>query len=114
MKYSRYRKILLALCLSALGGSAATSAYANGSGSGLVVGLNAEGPSGKFSTSGGHPNAPPCSTGRWAVDISTTQGQAMWATIMTAYAQKLAIAVGGTGACSVWPDSETVAWVQLP
>lgn len=90
-------------------------AMASGSGSGYVVGINSEAGTGKFQTNGGHPNAPACATtGRWAIDVTTPAGQAMWSTVLTAYSQNRAVTVGGTGQCNVWGDSETVQWVQLP
>lgn len=93
----------------------AATAVAGGSGSGFIVGINSEAGSGKFQTNGGHPNAPACATtGRWAVDVTTPAGQAMWSTILTAYSQNRPVTVGGFGQCNVWPDSETVQWVQLP
>jgi len=92
-----------------------TAAMAAGSGSGNITGINSEAGTGKFQTNGGHPNAPACATtGRWAVDVTTPAGQAMWSTVLTAYSQNRAVTVGGTGQCNVWGDSETVQWVQLP
>ena len=93
----------------------AAPALAAGSGSGFIVGVNSELGNGKFQTNGGHPNAPACATtGRWAVDVTTPAGQAMWSTVLTAYSQNRPVTVGGTGQCNVWGDSETVQWVQLP
>lgn len=94
--------------------SFAATAHAAGSGSGNVAGVNVESASGKFTTAT-HSGAPSCATtGRWAVDVSTPQGQSLWSAVLLAYSQNKSVTVGGTGTCSVWGDSETVAWIQLP
>lgn len=100
----------------ALGGAALllnTPAFA-GSGSGNVAGVSVESASGKFSTTA-HTGAPACATtGRWAVDVSTPQGQSLWSEVLLAYSQNKTVNIAGTGLCSVWGDSETVAWIYLP
>lgn len=62
-------------------------------------------------------SAPPaCATipNRWAIDPSIPGNQAMIATILSAQAQGRPIAVRGTGTCSVWSDSETIAYIEFP
>ena len=109
------RRVWRAAALFAATGLASfgSAAFAAGSGSGTVAGVNVEGASGKFSTTA-HPGAPACAaTGRWAVDVSTPQGQSLWSAVLLAYSQNKPVTIGGTGTCSVWGDSETVAWIQL-
>ena len=94
--------------------SLGSAAFAAGSGSGNVAGVSVESASGKFSTST-HSGAPACATtGRWAVDVSTPQGQSLWSGVLLAYSQNKPVTIGGTGTCTVWGDSETVAWIYLP
>ena len=103
-----------ALIAAASVASFGSAAFAAGSGSGTVAGVNVEGASGKFSTTA-HPGAPACATtGRWAVDVSTPQGQSLWSAVLLAYSQNKPVTIGGTGTCGVWGDSETVAWIYLP
>lgn len=54
--------------------------------------------------------APSCATvtQRWAIDVSTPQGQAMAAALLTAYIARKRITILGTDTCSVWANTETI------
>lgn len=51
---------------------------------------------------------------RFAIDASTTAGQAAVAILLSTEARGKQIAVTGTGTCTIWGDTETVVdfWVQ--
>jgi hypothetical protein len=48
---------------------------------------------------------------RYAIDPSTPSGAAMIAIALTAYAAQTSIYIVGTGACTVWADTETVSYI---
>lgn len=50
---------------------------------------------------------------RWAIDASTTAGQAAASLLITAWAQHKRVWVTGTGACSIWGDTETVLFFNV-
>lgn len=68
-----------------------------------------------FSTSGTRTTAPSCSTNpqRFAIDASTTAGQAAASLVLTAYALHKQVYVVGTGTCSIWGDTETVLFIRM-
>ena len=51
---------------------------------------------------------PACGISGWAFDLSTAAGQAKYATALTAYSTNRTVNIIGTGACSDWPDRETI------
>jgi len=56
---------------------------------------------------------PACGQGnaaRWAIDASTTAGQAAVSVLLTAWSQHKRVNVVGSGACNIWSDTETVAY----
>lgn len=67
-----------------------------------------------FYMTGTRTTPPACATqARWAFDGSTAGGQAMLATLLTAYARRDLVAVWGNDLCSAWPDTETVSFMQI-
>lgn len=69
-----------------------------------------------FYTSGTRTTAPLCQTGgaqRFAIDASTVTGQAAASVLLTAYAMNKRIYVVGSGACSIWGDTETVLFFTM-
>jgi hypothetical protein len=65
-----------------------------------------------FVHSGTRTTPPSCGASyptRWAIDASTPQGQSQLSVLLTAYALHKSISIHGTGACSIWGDTETVA-----
>lgn len=68
-----------------------------------------------FDHGGLRANPPACSVyQRWVVDITTAQGQAMMALILTAQSQGKNIVVNGTGDCRDWADTEAIDHVIVP
>jgi hypothetical protein len=63
-----------------------------------------------FNHSGARTATPACHTiaGRWAIDASTTAGQAALSVLMSAYLAGKKIAVLGQGNCSTHGDTEAV------
>lgn len=64
-----------------------------------------------FSTNANRTSIPACGAGnaqRWAIDASTTAGQAAVAVLLTAWTQHKRVWVTGTGTCTIWGDTETV------
>lgn len=71
-----------------------------------------------FVTTGGtRQSTPQCASGNpvgWAVDNSTPQGQAIAASIITAFSTGKNIYISGTGSCPVWNStSEQVFFVAV-
>lgn len=67
-----------------------------------------------FYMTGTRTTPPACATqARWTFDANSTGGQAMLATLLTAYARRDLVAVWGTGTCLVWSDTETVSFMQI-
>lgn len=57
---------------------------------------------------------PGCATlQRFAIDVKTPAGQALYSMVLSAKLAGCRISVKGDGACSAWADSEGVAWVQI-
>ena len=63
-----------------------------------------------FAQTGTRSAAPSCATviQRWVINVTTAEGQAMAAALLTAYMAHKRITVQGTGDCGVWADTETV------
>ena len=59
----------------------------------------------------GYPACVQSAPNRFAVPTNTDAGKAMIATLLTAYALGYNIMVTGSGACSNYPDAETVHWI---
>lgn len=69
-----------------------------------------------FSTSGARTTPPACQTGgaqRFAIDASTTAGQAAASVLLNAYNLHRKVWVQGMGACGIWGDTETVTYFQV-
>jgi len=70
-----------------------------------------------FSTSGTRTAVPSCQGPglgqRFAIDASTTAGQAAASLLITAYNLHRKIWIQGTGTCSIWGDTETVQFFQM-
>ncbi|PNQ76361.1 hypothetical protein BA950_07745 [Erythrobacter sp. SAORIC-644] len=60
--------------------------------------------------SGARSGLPACATltSRWEIYAASPAGQAQLALLLTAFASKTTIFVEGTGACSLWADTESV------
>jgi len=50
---------------------------------------------------------------RFAIDASTTAGQAMASALYTAYSLHKRIWISGTGTCTIWSDTETAGFIQI-
>lgn len=65
-----------------------------------------------FNTTGERGTPPSCSgpglNARFAINASTLVGQSQLSVLMTAYSLHKRISIHGTGACSIWGDTETV------
>lgn len=48
---------------------------------------------------------------RFAVSVATATGPSIIATALSAQATGAAVDIGGTGACDVWPDTETINFI---
>ncbi|MDV6330603.1 hypothetical protein [Asticcacaulis sp. 201] len=71
-----------------------------------------------FYTSGTRTNPLPACSGpglqqRYALDASTTAGQAYASVLLTAYTLHKQISVHGTGTCTIWSDTETVMFFNV-
>lgn len=72
-----------------------------------------------FNTTAARTSAPPACqqdpglAQRWAIDASTVAGQTAASVLLTAYALKKKVFVLGTGNCSIWGDTETVAFILI-
>jgi hypothetical protein len=57
---------------------------------------------------------PACDTAhRWSIAANTSNGQALAATFLSAYMAGRTITVVGTGACTIWGDSEDVSYIVV-
>lgn len=65
-----------------------------------------------FEQTGTRVSPPTCATQaiRWVIDVTTSQGQAMVAALLTAQSRGKRISIQGTGDCEVWGDTETVLY----
>lgn len=70
-----------------------------------------------FNTSGTRSGKPACQgpglDARYALDGSTVAGQAQIAILLNAYNLHRRIVVVGLNACTIWGDTETVAYFQV-
>lgn len=70
-----------------------------------------------FLTTGGtRSGAPACATlsTTWAIDVSTPQGQAMAASVITAFSTGRTMYIGGLDSCSTFqPNAETVFFLAI-
>lgn len=67
-------------------------------------------------TTGSRSGIPSCGSGqpaRFAIDTSNAQGKTQLAGLLTAFAAKQPVVIVGTGDCSVWVDSETIAYFYI-
>lgn len=67
-------------------------------------------------TTSGRTGIPACGAAapsRWAIDVTTSTGQAQAAALLSAYTLKKRIWVNGTGTCSIWSDTETAAYFNI-
>jgi hypothetical protein len=67
-------------------------------------------------SAGSHQGKPACSTAadEWAFSLTTQSGKAMYALLLTAYAEGKQVAVVGTGTCSAWGDRESPVYIYIP
>ncbi len=67
--------------------------------------------------SGSRTASPACQSastpGRWAFDSTTAAGQTYLAELLTAYALRKPVTIGGSGICDVWYDNESIASVTI-
>ena len=105
-----------ALCAAMLSLSLAPAAHASSTDPGTISEIIAFGDGGVvfFNLSGARSTLPTCNGStlptRWAIDASTIAGQAKLAILLSAYGLGKKIQVFGTGACPLWPDTETAGW----
>lgn len=70
-----------------------------------------------FATDGARTTAPACQAAgapqRFAIDASTTAGQAAASLLLTAYSLHRKVFVQGMGACGIWSDAETVSYILM-
>lgn len=107
---ARYRMIVALAAITAF----AAPALASEASMGTVYGVLAHDTGNAFFYQTGTRTArPACATeDRWVFGITTPTGQAMMATLLTAYATGRNVTIQGTGVCSVWSDTETVQSIQ--
>jgi hypothetical protein len=117
------RLLLLKSCLLIYFSAVSFSASALGFYSGSIVsqqaqvtGTEATGITGAFfvyinGVSGQSPPACATSTGRFVVNSTIAAGQAQVAVILSALARGATVSIQGSGACDVWPDTETILWI---
>lgn len=64
-----------------------------------------------FNQTGTRSARPACATqDRWAIGSATDAEKMLIATFLTAFAQGKQISIQGSGACTVWPDTETITY----
>lgn len=69
---------------------------------------------GIFTLSANPPSYAACANQqRYAVNLATPAGQAMWASILTALKSHSQVSVVGKGVCDVWGDTESVQYLQV-
>lgn len=70
-----------------------------------------------FNSSGPRDGKPGCQgqglDARWAIDGSSNAGQTLVSVLLNAYNLKKRIAIVGQDNCSVWGDTETVAYIVV-
>ncbi|MEH0196836.1 hypothetical protein V7S57_15580 [Caulobacter sp. CCNWLY153] len=105
------RRLIAALAGAAFAAALATQAAASSSQAGTISAiLPLRHGVVLFNHSGSRTATPACHTipGRWAIDASTTAGQAALSVLMSAYLSGKQIAVLGQGNCSSHSDTEAV------
>lgn len=106
-----------ALCAAIL--SLASAAHASNAGSGKISNLLSYGDGGVvfFDQDGPRSTLPACGGGvlptRWAISASTPAGQARLAMLLSAYGLGKKIEIVGSGACSLFQDTETVGYFVI-
>ena len=67
-------------------------------------------------TDGARSAAPACASGqptRYSIDTSSAAGQALAATVLTAFALHKQIQIFGTHTCDTWGDTESISYFNL-
>lgn len=110
------RKLLLSLSAAALAALSASPAAASSADGGYVIGFATLGSNIVLVFTDGTRTTPPsCSNtnfpNRWAINVSTSDGQAAMSLLLTARALHETVRFYGTGTCSVLGDSETIGAV---
>jgi hypothetical protein len=124
LRLHRSRRLLLLqswalACFSAVSFSANALGFYSGSivsQQAQVTGTEATGITGAFfvyinGVSGQSPPACATSTGRFVANSTIAAGQAQVAVILSALARGATVSIQGSGACDVWPDTETILWI---
>jgi hypothetical protein len=95
----------------------ATPAFASDGSSGYITEILPTNGTAAFFIHGGTRTTPPaCAAGsgpRWVIDLSTPGGQAIMATILTAFSTNRPVHVVGTGTCALSPTDETVGYLVI-
>lgn len=62
-----------------------------------------------------HSGKPACSTigDDWAVSLTTDDGRAMYALLLTAFTTMRSVEIYGGNACSAWPDREVPVGIKM-
>lgn len=100
------------ICLAAI-----SNATAAGSFTGTIASQQAMGPGGGvffLNLNGTSSQSPPsCATlkNRFVINPATDSGKAQIAVIVSALARGSTITIQGSGACDLWPDTESILWV---
>ena len=69
-----------------------------------------------FQDGGARTGVPACAanfTNRWSFSTQTSAGQAVLATLLSAYATNKSVVVAGNGTCDVAGDTESVAYLYI-
>lgn len=104
------RRIILSIALFAMASPAIASQTDKGVTSQILTVNNV---TAFFEQNGSRSTRPACATmTRWAIDVSNAAGQAMLAHLLAMNAQHRSVYVTGSGDCSTWADSETVAGIM--
>ena len=104
-------KPLAALLLMALPGTAMASEATAGVISSILPTYNGAVLFNHTGTRGAPPTCQgPGLANRWALDTTTAGGQSMLAVLLSAWASNKRIIIIGTGACTIWGDTETVSF----
>jgi hypothetical protein len=66
-------------------------------------------------SNGARSGAPACATvyNRFAVDATTAAGKAQLAALLAAFTSGKPVEIVGTGACTAWPDTESINFVHV-
>lgn len=108
------RKAIVALGMGALTLVPMQGSASNTNGFGNVMGVfGTSNGAVLFSTDATRTAVPACGQGnasRWAINASTTAGQAAVSVLLTAWSQHKRVLVSGTGNCDIWGDTETIAY----